>query len=453
MNAPLSPVLDHYLAEFARVQPELPGAGHAWTDEIRQHALKRFVEAGFPGNRLETWKYSDTRPLQKQPFEIPVTREICGEVTSQDIAGLSPEGLDSYRLVFINGRLNKAFSDTAGLTEDVSVHSLADSLNSADTNVQNQLGSTINGHGHALIDLNTAFAADGAHISVADDCQLDKPIYLLFVSIPGSEPLMTSVRNLVLVGKNSDLTVIEHYTGLTSDSASACFTNTVTEISLKDNARLKRCRIQEESIQAMQVGATHARLGRDSYLHSHSVDLGGRWVRNDTVIGLNGEGAEVHLDGLYAPGGRQHVDNQTRVDHISPHCISREDYKGILDGHSRGVFNGKIVVHKDAQKTDSEQSSAALLLSGKAEVDAKPELEIYADDVKCKHGATVGQLDEQAVFYLQSRGIDEATARNLLTYSFADELIQRVGIEPLRKHIERGLLASLPNAGQLRELL
>ncbi len=446
MAAQISPLLDHYLAEFARVQPQLPGAD--WVTEQRQAALKRFVEAGFPSNRMETWKYSDTRPLQKQPFELAPESTL----SQADVeAFLLPE-LDCYRLVFVNGRLDPALSEVVDLGE--TAVSLASALNEPLTSLQKGLNSTLNGHGHALSDLNLAFAVDGAHIRLADNQVLDKPIHLLFVATPGEkaedEAHMVQVRNLIELGKNSEATVIEHYVGLGED---AYFNDFVTEIRLADNARLKRCRLQEETGKAMQVGATHAVLGRDSHFHSHAVDLGGRWVRNDTVVGLQAEGAEVHLDGLYVPTGRQHVDNQTRIDHASPHCISREDYKGILDGGSRGVFNGKIIVHKDAQKTDSEQHSAALLLSGKAEVDAKPELEIYADDVKCAHGATVGQLDEQAIFYLQSRGLDAAAARNLLTYSFADELIQRVGIEPLRKRIERGLLARLPNAEQLQELL
>ena len=238
-----------------------------------------------------------------------------------------------------------------------------------------------------------------------------------------------------------------------SANAEAYLSNCVTEISLAANAQLKRVRLQTESPSSLQFGATFAKQQRNSRLSLHSVDLGGRWQRYDTHIRLAEPGAEVHLDGLYVPTGRQHIDNHTCVEHEAAHCISREDYKGILDGGSRGVFNGRIVVHKDAQKTDSEQSSAALLLSGKAEIDAKPELEIYADDVKCKHGATVGQLDDQAVFYLQSRGLSETDARNLLTYSFADELIQRIGIEKLQKHIEAAIIAKLPQTALINTTL
>ena len=441
----LTPLLDHYLAEFARVERELPGADQPWAAQLRKDALQRFIAAGFPGSAIESWKYSDTRPLQKAQYELANT----SDVEAEQIDALCPAELDAQRLVFINGRFSTELSKLEA-TEGLSIEPLSIALQSAQ--LESSLNQAVNGHGHALSDLNLAFAADGAVIEVADNAVIEAPIHLLTVSTGNTEnSQMSQLRHIVRLGRNAFATVIEQQVSLTDDAS--YYSSSVFEATLADNAQLKRCRLQQESGKAFQVGATHARLSRDSRFHNHSVDLGGRWVRQDTVIDLAAPGAEIHLDGLYVPTGRQHMDNQTRVDHSSPHCISREDYKGILNGHARGVFNGKLVVHKDAQLTDSDQSSAALLLSGKAEVDAKPELEIYADDVKCAHGATVGQLDEQAVFYLQSRGVDEAAARNLLTYSFADELIQRVGIEPLRKHIEKALLAKLPNAEQLQELL
>ncbi len=448
MTVPLSPLLDHYLAEFARVEKDLPGADLPWLSALRQSSIKRFVAEGFPSRRMETWKYSDTRPLQKQQYEMAQP----AVVTAEQIDALCPADMDAYRLVFINGHMAAEHSHTGTLPAGLKLDALNIGVNADNRKLEKTLNSTVNGHGHALNDLNMAFAADGALIEIEANLELEKPVYLLFLTTDQDEARMSQLRNLIRVGRNASATIIEHYSSV-GDEPASYFTGSVVEIELADNARLKRCRVQQESGEAFQVGATHAVLNRDSHLHNHSVDLGGRWVRHDTVINLKAPGAEVHLDGLYVPTGRQHIDNQTRIDHSSPDCISREDYKGILDGNARGVFNGKIVVHKDAQRTDSELSSAALLLSGKAEVDAKPELEIYADDVKCKHGATVGQLDEQAVFYLQSRGLDADEARNLLTYSFADELIQQVGIEPLRKLIEKGLLARLPNAEQLKELL
>lgn len=424
-----NPLLDHYQAEFQRLASEQPGSAQ------QQAAMARFIAQGFPPAHDEHWKYSNTRPLQKQSY----TPAAAVELTAETVAALMPQ-LDTHLLVFINGRLNQALSATTELPTGLKLNSLA-STRASDNSDTDSVGDVINGHGHALTDMNAAFAADGVDLSIEANTIIEKPIYLLFVGHPSAAGQMVQLRNLIQLGSGSSATVVEHYV---SANKEAYLSNCVTEISLAANAELKRVRLQDESNSSLQFGATFAKQQRDSRLTLHSTDLGGRWQRYDTHVQLNEPGAEIHLDGLYVPTGRQHIDNHTAVEHIAPHCISREEYKGILDGGSRGVFNGRIVVHKDAQKTDSEQSSAALLLSGKSEIDAKPELEIYADDVKCKHGATVGQLDDKAVFYLQSRGLSETDARNLLTYSFADELIQRIGIEPLQKHIEKAVIAKLP---------
>ncbi|MDX1497129.1 MAG: Fe-S cluster assembly protein SufD [Salinisphaeraceae bacterium] len=437
----LSPLLDHYLAEHARVERELPGAELQALQEERKAALARFVAAGFPGPRDEHWKYSDTRPLQKQAFELAAA-QTQGNISRETIDSLMPEGLEASRVVFVNGHYQAALSDLDA--------ALSLALKTADSA---QL-ITARESEHAFMAMNQAFATDGAFINLSNGEQLEKPIYLLFIGQPGDEAQMVQLRNQIKLGKQAQATVIEHYVSLADDNGDiGYFNNCVTDIELGENASLTRIRVQNESVKAMQVGVTQAHLKRDSRLNLHSIDLGGRWVRYDTNIALAETGAEAHMDGLYVPNKRQHIDNHTCVDHLAPHCVSREDYKGILADASRGVFNGRIVVHKDAQKTDSEQSSAALLLSGKAEVDAKPELEIYADDVKCKHGATVGELDESAVFYLQSRGLSENEARNVLTYSFADELIHRIGIDALQKMIESQLLAKLPQGESLEELL
>ncbi|MGH8562253.1 MAG: Fe-S cluster assembly protein SufD, partial [Nevskiales bacterium] len=313
--------------------------------------------------------------------------------------------------------------------------------------LHSQLNTSVNGSRTALTDLNTAFMTDGLYLQLADGVALDRPVHLLFIA---DDAGMINLRNLIRLGRNSEAVVIEHYVG--ADDAQT-LTNVVTEAQAAPGSRFTRCKLQQESFTAWHLGGFYLDQSSDSHAHLHGVDLGGRLVRNDTHSRLAGTGAEVRLQGVYAPSGRQHIDNHTRIDHLQPQGTSRETYKGVLDGHGRGVFNGKIVVHKGAQKTDSEQSSAALLLSKTAEVDAKPELEIHADDVKCAHAATVGQLDEDAVFYLQSRGVDQAGARNILTYSFADEVIRQVGIEALRKHIEAHFMAKLPNGQMLRELL
>lgn len=429
-----TPLLDHYRAAYSSLEGALPAQAQ------RQAALERFLLSGFPSARDEYWKYSDPRPLTKASHTpAPVT-----DFTLAQAERLMPANLDALRMVFVNGRYRNDLSTLTDLPAGLALGALS-TAGSAENYDQ-----IINGFGHALTDMNSAFAVDGAVLNINANVCLERPIYLLFVGDPTGDSQMVQLRNLLQLDKGAQATVIEHYV---STNETAYLNSCISEISLAENARLSRIRIQQESGAALLYGASFVEQARDSHLNLHSIDIGGRWQRYDTQIRLIEPGAEAHLDGLYVPTGRQHIDNHTCVEHVAPHCVSREDYKGILDGASRGVFNGRIVVHKDAQKTDSEQSSAALLLSGKAEIDAKPELEIYADDVKCKHGATVGQLDERAVFYLQSRGVSEAEARNLLTYSFADELIQRIGIDALEKHIEAAVLAKLPQGEQFGELL
>ena len=255
-------------------------------------------------------------------------------------------------------------------------------------------------------------------------------------------------RNLVVMAEQSEATLIESYVGL--DDADY-FTNAVTEISLADNAILKHYKVQQESLNAYHIGSLNAWQGKNSQLESHSVSLGGALVRNDIHSQLDAEGANIVMNGLYMTSGRQHVDNHTRVDHLKPHTYSTENYRGVLNDRSRAVFNGKVVVHKQAQKIDAHQNNANLLLSDDAEIDTKPELEIYADDVKCSHGATVGQLDENMLFYLRSRAIDEETARSLLTYAFADEVISKIEFMPIRNRLEYLVVGQLPDAALIRE--
>ncbi len=438
MNTPLR---DHYLGEHARIAAQLPG--DAWLRELRHAAVQRFVDIGFPTPQQEDWKYTDLRALEK-------LRPAAASALAIDAAAAQlfcPAGLDAHRLVFVGGHYAPALSDVGSLPTGAQLGSLATRLAAPDDRLRAQLGATINGASTALTDLNTAFLSDGLWLSLADGVALDRPVHALFIGQGGG---MWHLRNLLQLGRNSAAIVIEHYVGL--DGAQTLGT-AVTEVQIGPESRLTRCKLQQETPGSYHLGGFFLDQAGGSEAQLHGIDLGGRLVRNDTHGRLHGAGAAIQMNGVYAPGARQHIDNHTRIDHLQPCGRSRETYKGVIDAHGRGVFNGKIVVHKDAQKTDSEQSSAALLLAKNAEVDAKPELEIYADDVKCAHGATIGQLDQTAVFYLQSRGVDEASARSILTYSFADEVIRRVGIEALRRHVEKQFLAKLPGTPLLRELL
>ena len=291
---------------------------------------------------------------------------------------------------------------------------------------------------------------DGAFVYIPKAKVLEEPIHLLFVSTARGKPTVSYPRNLIIVGYSSQATIVESYVGLEND---LYFTNVVTEIVGGENALIAHYKLQWESKEAFHIATVEAHLDRSSNFSSHSIDLGGALVRNDVNAVLDGEGIDCTLDGLYIVTGQQHVDNHTRIDHVKPHCISRELYKGVLDGKARGVFNGKIYVHKLAQKTDAKQTNKNLLLSEDAVIDTKPQLEIFADDVKCTHGSTVGQLDQDAIFYLRSRGLGREAARGLLTYAFAGEMISRIRVEPIRRKLSEILLTGLPQGQRVEEAI
>lgn len=430
----VTPAMDHYLAEFARIERELPGKQS--TTEQRKAELRAFTDHGFPTKREEDWKYTDLKALTKSYFEVSDT---AAAVTADKLADCIPARLDAYRAVVVDGRYEPRLAQLDNLPAGAHIGSFAEHLNSGDdipvrhAEITDQPGSPTA--------MNAAFVTDGVYVELDSGTVLDKPLHLITLASGTHDDHMHQVRHRYVLNDNSQIEIIEHYVGL---GEATYFTNAVTEAVTQANAQLTRCRLQEESTQGFHISSFFAHQNRDSRIYNHSFDLGGKLTRIDTNSRLAEPNSEIGLYGVYAMNGRQHVDNHTRVDHATEHGTSREVFKGVLDGRSRGVFNGKVVVHKYAQKTDSEQSSDALLLSEKSEVDAKPELEIYADDVKCEHGSTIGQLDENAVFYLRSRGIDEAGARAILTYSFAREMVQRLGIEPLEQYVEANLMAKLP---------
>jgi Fe-S cluster assembly protein SufD len=291
----------------------------------------------------------------------------------------------------------------------------------------------------AFAALNTAFAEDGAYVFVPDGVVLDTPIQLLFISVAAASS-MSHPRSLIVLGQGSQAQIVETYVGR---SGQAYFTNAVTEVFVGENAVLDHYKVQEEGREAYHVASMHVRASRSSTFSSHSFSLGGGLTRNDAIATLAGEGAECTLNGLYLADGERLVDNHTTIDHVMPHCPSHEIYKGILGGKARAIFNGKIIVRQDAQKTDAKQTNRALLLSDEATINTKPQLEIFADDVKCTHGATVGQLDEDAVFYLRARGLTYLEARDMLIHAFAGDILDRVKIDLLRKALEAELYTQL----------
>jgi Fe-S cluster assembly protein SufD len=432
--------IQHYLSDFDRLQSD------DWFSDQRQSALNLFKETGFPSSRLENWKYTDVRPITKKSFSNVYEETVS--ISTDEIDAIRFKGLNCIELVFVNGVFSKEHSMIDDLAKGLVVENMLDALAKDKDLLAKHLAKYANDNVSAFTALNTAFIQNGTFINVSANVVIEKPINILYLSKDNNSPLATHPRNLIVMGENSEATVIENYIGL--DNANY-FTNAVTEVALSPNAILEHYKIQQESLNAYHVGNLNVMQDKNSKLESHSISLGGALVRNDIHGQLAAEGAEIVMNGIYMTGDKQHVDNHTRVDHLKPHTLSTENYRGVLNGKSRAVFNGKVVVHPQAQKIEAHQNNANLLLSDDAEIDTKPELEIYADDVKCSHGATVGQLDQNMLFYLRSRAIDEETARSLLTYAFVDELISNISFAPIRNRLGRLVIGQLPDAALIRE--
>jgi len=416
-----------------------------WLAAHRQSAFDQFQAAGFPTRRHENWKYTDVSRITKTGFvNANSTHNV---IQTDELNSLRFNAESSHELVFINGQYSSEHSNIGILNDKVIVGSLREALSNTPELIEASLNKCIDSQHHVFAALNTAFFNDGAFIYVPDNIVIEEPIVIYFISSNSEQSLTTSPRNLIIMGKNARANVIESFHGL---KGVVSFTNTITEIETADGAVLEHYKVQQENTESFHVGGTHLKLHRNSRVESHSISLGGAIVRNDIVTELAGDGAEIILNGLYMGNGSQHVDNHTLVNHSKPHTQSDENYRGVLDGRAQGVFNGKVIVHKDAQKIEAAQSNANLLLSDHAEIDTKPELEIYADDVKCSHGATVGQLDKNMLFYLRSRGLDEETAKSLLTFAFADEVIRRIKFAPVREQLEFNVGGRLPDADLIK---
>jgi len=430
---------DLYLADFELFERAQADKSPAWLHSIRRSAMERFTRLGFPTTHDEEWRFTSLAALGKIPFQ---------SLGSQP-AQLKASTLDPFKIMnwtghlmtFVNGRFSRERSSIRNLPSGVQLVSLAAALQSDSETLVSHLARYASYDEHAFAALNTAFIEDGALIVIPKDVVLDLPVHLLFISTHAEKPTVSHPRNLIVAGSNSQASIVESYVGSGED---VYFTNAVTEVVVNDNAIIDHYKLQRESLYAFHLSTLQVQQGRSSSFSTHSIALGGSLVRNDVNTVLNGEGAEAHLDGLYVVSGQQHVDNHTRIDHAKPHCSSRELYKGILDQRASGVFNGRIIVRPDAQKTDSRQTNKNLLLSDQALANTNPQLEIYADDVKCTHGATIGQMSADALFYLRARGIGLETARNLLTYAFANEITNRIKIEPLRAELEKILFSRLP---------
>ena len=429
-------MIDSYLRSFETYSRDGGAAAPDWARALRLSAITRFETLGFPTTRNEDWHFTSIAPIAEAAF-TPLTA-ASGRVNAAELAPFT-FGEDWHQLTFVNGRYDASLSNVAGLPDGVRILPLTQAWDEMPIVVEQHLGKIASFDAHTFTALNTAFLTDGAVIHVRHDVEVARPIHLVFVSDAGAVAGVTQPRNLIVLDRFAKATVLETYC-TTAKGAGVYFTNAVTEASIGDGATLTHLKLQRESAQAYHVGTFDARQGRDSHLVSFSFATGGALSRTNIYTELRGEGCGATLNGLYLGDASQTIDHQTRIEHVEPNCYSRELYKGILDGSSHGVFNGKVYVHPAAQKTDGKQTNNTLLLSERAQIDTKPQLEIFADDVKCTHGATVGRLDETSLFYMKSRGIDARTARELLTYAFAADVLETIALAEVREGLESATL-------------
>jgi Fe-S cluster assembly protein SufD len=423
-----------------------PQAGPRWLQDLRERAASRFAALGFPTVRDEEWRFTSVAPIAAAEFKP--TGVDASLATEAELSGYLYSDA-AVRAVIVNGHFVPALSRVEGLPSGVRVGSLATAVSEDTDVVQRYLGRLAEFGNRAFTALNTALASDGAYVYIPDGVVFDQPIHVLFVTTASatSGPIMSSARALIVAGERSQARIVETYVG---PKGTAYFTNAVTEVVAGEGSVIDHYKVQQESVEAFHIASMHVHAARGANFSSHSFSLGGKLVRNDASALLDGEGAECTLNGLYLADAERLVDNHTTIDHAKPHCPSHEIYKGILGGRARAVFNGKIIVRQDAQKTDAKQTNRALLLSDNATINTKPQLEIFADDVKCTHGAAIGQLDEDAIFYLRARGLTYFEARDMLIHAFAGDILDRVKIEPLRVALEAELYTQL--ARDLAEL-
>jgi len=432
MVTELAKTENNYQSAFRSVRDLSPTV--PWLELVRSSAMDRFEQLGFPTVHDENWKYTNLATLAKQSF-TPARRR---EKLAIDIAPFVYPETTAAHLVVVNGFFSEELSDKAGLDNVVAIDLLTAVADARYNKIARAyLARNAGYHNNGLTALNTAFLQSGLFLLIPKNVKVEKPIQVTFLTEGESANFP---RLLVVAEEHSSATLIESFVSVGEQQY---FTNAVAEIVVKEGARLEHYRMQRESDKALHISLTSAELGRSSSYDTTSINLGGRLSRHDISVVMENEGAECWVDGLYLAGADQHTDTHSVIDHQQPHCNSHQLYKGILDGNARAVFNGKIFVREGAQKTDAMQTNKNLLLSPHARVDTKPQLEIYADDVKCAHGAAVGQIDQEELFYLLARGINPELARSLLTYGFAEEVIGKIKIDSIKSQLDEIVLRQL----------
>ena len=431
-----------YLEAFDAFQRGHASVDPAYIQAHRRKAIDRFGAMGFPTARRgnEAWKYTDVGPLARIPFSLPdPSRGALVKASQLKTASFGPG--EWPKLVFVDGAYNEALSSLPGSSNGVTICNLAEAMTHRSEVVEQHLGRLASQEENGFTALNAAFVHDGAFVHVSKDCDAEQPVLIINLSSGKQPDSVNHPRSLIVAEEGAGATVVEMHLAL---RGSRYFTNAVTEIVTAPGATVHHFRVQRQSPQTYHIATIKAEVGREAYFDSAAVDMGASLARNNLGVAMAGEQANAALNGLYLVGDAQHVDNEVIIDHASPNTSSRELYKGILDGKSRSVFHGSIIVRKDAQKVNASQADKNLLLSKQAEADTKPAFWIYADDVKCGHGAANGQLDENALFYLQARGIDRAAAKAMLIRAFAREIIQLIDLAPLRDYIDRQVMKAIP---------
>jgi len=424
-------IKDWYLSNFGEFEKRLNGGKSEEIHQIRKDALNRFDQLEFPSRKDEEWKYTNISPLLKHNFvpsseKVPIRKEfVKSKLFNEQKHNL---------IVFVNGHYSEKHTELLSLPEGVIVNNIAEAIKNDSPFVKKHFSKYADHKNHIFTALSTAYTDDGAFIYIPEGKIVENPVHIIYITSSDDNKIIIQPRNLFIAGKNSQVTIIEHYV---STEESVYFTNSVTEIVADENSVVDHIKLQEESINAFHIARMEVNQERNSNFSSHLISIGGELTRNDFNSRFNAEGSECTLNGLYMLEGNQLFDAHTLIDHAMPRCNSHEHYKGILNDKSRGVFNGKVIVRPDAQKTNAFQENNNILLSNNALVNTKPQLEIFADDVKCSHGATIGQLDEEARFYLKSRGIGEEASRAILLHAFASDVITSIKTESLRNYLEK----------------
>ena len=466
---------EKFISAFDIFNSKLNGRATSSINKIRSAAIKRFETLGFPTTKNEEWKYTNINPILNKEFDFlttlpairtcpPTAKQKQGRresnkrqagrispattesesISKNDIQACLFHGSEANTVVFINGHYSKEFSTIISPANELRIESLAKTMANDPGMIDKHFGKYADFQNNAFTALSTAFAADGAFIYVPEEAVVSYPILLYFITDTRQSNIIAQPRNLFLLGKNSRVSIAESFSTiglptpkLRQAGVGSGFTNIVTEIMVGKNAAMDYYKIQNDSDTSWHIGTTQVCQAANSNFTSTTVSFNGDLIRNDLNIKIDGEGCETQLYGLYLLNGKSHVDNHTLVDHAKANSFSNELYKGILDDKSTGVFNGKVFVRQDAQKTNAFQSNKNILLSNDATVNTKPQLEIFADDVKCSHGATTGQIDEEALFYLRSRGIDEGRAKALLIHAFVGEILDKIKISDLKEYVEK----------------